>query len=85
MLAVVESEIRPAVLHVKEAAAYIGASVTYLYQLMGHGAIPFAKVGRRTVLRVADLDAYLTKRVGSSSLGRPVGSARKAHEEQAGV
>ena len=76
----VDPEIRPAVLHVQQAAAYLGVSVTHLYRIIGAGDLQFAKLGKRTVIRVADLDAYLAKRVGASDIGRPIGHARAVRE-----
>lgn len=73
--AIVDSGIRPAVLGVKEAAAYVGVAVTTLYRMMGRREVPFLKVGKRTLIRVADLDSFLAGQVGASALLPPVRQA----------
>jgi excisionase family DNA binding protein len=48
----------PLTLSPKDAAGYLGVSRAYLYQKLKDGTIPFAKMGRRTLIRRADLDGY---------------------------
>ena len=44
---------------VSEAADLIGCSTSMLWKLIARGDIAKAKVGRRTVVRVAELERYL--------------------------
>ena len=44
---------------VPEAAALVGCSPSMMWKLVGQGVIAKAKVGRRTVIRVAELERYL--------------------------
>jgi excisionase family DNA binding protein len=44
---------------VHEAAGLIGCSPSMVWKLIAQGDIAKAKVGRRTVIRVAELDRFL--------------------------
>lgn len=44
---------------VDEAAAAIGIGRTTLYRLIGSGALPVVKIGKRTLIRAADLNRLL--------------------------
>lgn len=46
-------------LNVKEAAAYLSVSTSWLYT----SGIPFVKLGRRRLYRVEDLDSHVAQRV----------------------
>lgn len=52
---------------VTEAAELIGCSTSMLWKLIAQGDIARAKVGRRTVIRVAELERFLA--AGESTLG----------------
>ena len=52
--------LKPRALHVNDAAAYIGVSRGNLYKLIGEKRVRAVKVGRRTLLDVASLDAFIT-------------------------
>ena len=45
----------------KGAAAYLSISTRLLDDLLTAGEIPKIKIGRKTICRVADLDAYLER------------------------
>ena len=47
-----------------QAAQYLGVSVSHLYTLCQSGQVPYGVVGRSRRFRAADLDAWLTERVG---------------------
>lgn len=48
------------VMKTREAATYIGSSASTLEKLrLTGGGPPFAKIGRRVVYRIEDLDAWL--------------------------
>lgn len=50
------------------AAAAIGVSRAFLYEeLLGPGKLPSFRVGRRRLIRVADLDAFLSARVAAAA------------------
>lgn len=44
---------------VSEAAELIGCSASMLWKLIAQGEIAKAKVGRRTVIRIAELERFL--------------------------
>lgn len=44
---------------VDEAAAAIGIGRTTLYGLIGRGALPVVKIGKRTLIRAVDLNRLL--------------------------
>lgn len=46
---------------VDEAAAALGVSRSYFYELITAGDIPICKVGRRTFILLDDLTTYLKK------------------------
>ena len=50
----------------RDAAAYLSISTRLLDDLLSAGAIPKIKIGRKTLVRVVDLDAYLTRLVGEA-------------------
>lgn len=45
---------------VDEAAAAIGIGRTTLYGLIGNGTLPAVKIGKRTLIRAADLHRLLS-------------------------
>jgi excisionase family DNA binding protein len=45
-------------LDVGQAALYLGISRAYLYMLVGRGSLVTKKLGKRTMFRRADLDAF---------------------------
>ena len=55
----------PRAITIKEAAIYLSTSVPAIRQLIYSRQIPFVRVGKRFVIDVKDLDAWLerTKRV----------------------
>lgn len=50
------------------AAEYLSISVRLLDDLLTAGDIPRIKIGRKTLVRVCDLDAYLAKLAEEASL-----------------
>lgn len=51
----------------KGAAAYISCSTRTLDDLLSAGSIPKLKLGRKTLIRFSDLDAYLASLVVKDS------------------
>lgn len=47
----------PLALSIPEAAKHLGIGRTTLYRLIGDGVIPVVKIGRRTIVPVASLEA----------------------------
>lgn len=47
-----------------EAAQYLSISTRLLDDLLSAGTIPRIKIGRKTLVRVIDLDAYLARLAG---------------------
>ena len=45
-----------------EAAMYLGISIRSLDNLLSAGEIPKVKIGRKTVVRVDDLDNFLNRK-----------------------
>jgi excisionase family DNA binding protein len=45
----------------KVAAAYLGVSKWTLRDLLFRGDIPYVKIGRRVLIDVQDLDAYIAR------------------------
>lgn len=50
----------------QQAANYLSISTRLLDDLLTAGDIPRIKIGRKTVVRVVDLDKYLDRLVGAS-------------------
>ena len=50
------------VFNLKEAAAYLGISITTLVRLLGSGVIPYRRVGQRWLIARAALDDWLNKK-----------------------
>lgn len=44
---------------VVEAARIAGIGRTGLYQLINHGSVPVVKIGKRTLVRRSDLEAFI--------------------------
>jgi len=59
--------VRP-LLDVNEAAAMLHISVRYVRALLARGAIPVVRLGRRTLVRRADLEAII-ERGGLENVG----------------
>ena len=53
---------RPLAVDVGEAASMLGISESMLWTLLRSGAIARVKIGRRTVIRIVELDRYLEER-----------------------
>jgi hypothetical protein len=66
--------LRPRVVSIDDAAAYIGRSRSFVYDLLGLGIVRAVKSDGRTLPIVSDLDAYL------DSL--PFAEVRPAHPEK---
>ena len=49
----------PPILTVREAAQYMRVSRSRLYELLAQGVCPSLKIGRRRMIRRADLEEYL--------------------------
>jgi len=54
---------KPGYLKPKEAAEYLGVSVTTLYALKGEGIVKFYKLGGSILLKVSELDEAVEKGV----------------------
>ena len=52
------------------AASYLSISTRLLDDLLTAGAIPKIKIGRKTIVRVRDLDAYLDGLAGGKVAGK---------------
>jgi len=50
---------------VTEAAELIGVSESLMWKLIAEGSVPRTKIGRRTVIRITDLERFLSVRVVS--------------------
>ncbi len=55
--------VEPYCLSVREAAAYLCVSVPTLRRWIASGELPVARLGRRVVVRVADLQRFCDERV----------------------
>ncbi|MDA7926161.1 helix-turn-helix domain-containing protein [bacterium] len=47
----------------RESASYLSISTRLLDDLAAHGSLPRVKIGRKTLFRVADLDAFIESKV----------------------
>jgi len=56
-----ESNIRPRLLTVKEAAIYLGRSVNAIRELVWKGALPIVRTDRRIHFDIHDLDEWIQK------------------------
>ncbi len=54
-----QPEIKARALTVQEAAKYIGVRESTIYKLSKEGKIALLKIGRRTVVEVTNLDAFM--------------------------
>jgi excisionase family DNA binding protein len=57
--AVSASRVEPRLLPVKEAAAYLGATIWFIRSLAWNRAVPHVVFGKRILFDRADLDRYL--------------------------
>lgn len=65
-------------LSIEEVCAATGLGRTKLYQAIGSGALPAKKLGKRTLILKADLDAFLA---GLASYGNPnLGDSKKSDD-----
>lgn len=55
----------PGAMSIVDAARYLAISRGYLYELIKAGEIQPAKVGRRTLIRRVDADAFLSRSVSA--------------------
>ncbi len=53
---------------VGEASAFIGLGRTTLYSLMESGQLRFCKIGKRRIIRSADLNEFLTSKISTGGL-----------------
>jgi excisionase family DNA binding protein len=51
--------VQPRLLGVKQAAAYLGATVWYIRSIIWDKKIPSLRLGKRDLLDIADLDAFV--------------------------
>lgn len=54
-------------LSVRDAAALAGVGRTILYEAVGSGELPSLKVGRRRLIRIESLEAWLKSREADTS------------------
>ena len=52
-------DLKPATLDIKGAVAYTSGTRTWIYEKNREGCLPFLKAGRRTLIRIDDLDRLL--------------------------
>lgn len=57
--------IRPRLLRIPEAAAYLGATNWFVEELVRANSIPFLTVGKYRVIDICDLDAWIEKEKGA--------------------
>jgi len=50
---------------------YLGISRSLLFKLMSEGELPFAKLGRRTIFRRSDVDAFVEKKIVKKGVTAP--------------
>jgi excisionase family DNA binding protein len=62
----VEKTIEPAVMSVDAGCTYVGIGRAHFYRLMDDGQIPSFHVGRRRLVRRADLDIFILKRLAAA-------------------
>lgn len=55
------STLAPITVDPKTAAKMIGVGIVTLYSLLASGRIPAAKLGKRTLIRVSDIDNFLNE------------------------
>ena len=65
---------RPALLDKQDSAAYLACGVRKLEQYLAAGEIPRLHHGRKVVLRVSDLDAFLVRLAQRQEKGRGLGA-----------
>lgn len=53
--------LKPGAVGRADAAAYLGISLRLLDKLLSSGVLPKLKCGRKTLIRVCDLENYLTR------------------------
>ena len=53
------NQIAPAMLQIPDAAKYSGLSRTRVYELISTGALDARKMGKRTIISRASIDAFL--------------------------
>ncbi len=56
------ANINPRCLTIKQAALYLGCTVWAVRELLWKGEIPFLRVGKRQVIDIRDLDAFIDAR-----------------------
>jgi excisionase family DNA binding protein len=54
-------EIQPKLINIKEAAAYIGATVWFMRTIVLENRIPFVRFGHRLLFDPTDLDAFIQR------------------------
>lgn len=65
MKSIIQSGQAPLVLRIQPAAAYLGISRAFLYQLIGRGELVKIKLGGRAAgIRRCDLDAWVNTQAG---------------------
>ena len=64
-----EKVMEKAAYSVNESCSYVGIGRAYFYRLMGGGKIPSFNIGRRRLIRKADLDKFLEERLEEAGFG----------------
>ncbi len=68
------TQFKPRVVSIEQGAKYIGRSRSHLYDLMHAGTVRGLKSGKRLLVVLADLDAYLD--------ALPIAKLRPSHPEK---
>jgi excisionase family DNA binding protein len=58
--------LKPRLLSIRETGAVLGVGRSTVYDLISQGAIRTVKIGRRALVPIEDLDAYLKRLLASS-------------------
>jgi excisionase family DNA binding protein len=61
----IENSTAPRAVSIREAAALLGISRSFLYELLAAGELPSVRIGRRRLIRPADIDDFLRSKSGS--------------------
>jgi len=76
--AVTQHTISPLAVSVEGAAEAIGISKGEAYNRIRSGELPIVKLGKRTLIRVSDLEAFLAARAGATLSRTPMMRASAA-------
>jgi excisionase family DNA binding protein len=75
----------PACMRPRDAASYLGISVTTLYRLLRAGEIPFIQARGATLIRLADMDGWLQRKAQEPARLRHRGRGYRAVRPRGGA